>query len=110
VRPLDLLISDNYCARHILDFDRQTLLGQFAPSDVAKSYFSPRKITLRNVSSTPPATPMAKIAARPAQQFKFFRRISNAGVRVGGQQNAVNRQAAGSHKRTGDVTGIIIDA
>jgi hypothetical protein len=37
---------------------------------------------------------MAKMAARPAQQFKFFRRISNAGVRVGGHQYAIDRQAA----------------
>jgi len=47
---------------------------------------------------------MAKMAARPALRFKFFRRISNAGVRVGGQQHAIDRQTAGSCGRIADVT------
>jgi hypothetical protein len=36
------------------------------------------------------------MAARLAASFKFFRPTSNAFVRVGGQQHAIDRQAAGN--------------
>ena len=57
-----------------------------------------------------PIQVIAKMAARLALWFKSSRRISNARVRVGGQQHAIDRQAAGSHGRIGDVTGVIMDA
>ena len=31
-------------------------------------------------------------------------------MRVGGQQHAINRQAAGSHGRIGNVSGVVMDA
>ena len=50
------------------------------------------------------------MAARLAVWFKFFRLTSNAHVRVGGQQLAINRQAAGNQGHIGEVSGVVMDA
>ena len=52
-----------------------------------------REKLLRGTPSTPV---ISKMAARLAIWFEFFRTTSNARVRVGGQQHAIDRQAAGS--------------
>jgi hypothetical protein len=66
-----------------------------------------RVIFLREklLCGTPGTTVTAKMPARLAVWFKFFRPTSNACVGLGGQQHAIDRQAAGSHGRIGDVTG-----
>ena len=56
------------------------------------------------------ATVTAKMAARLAVGFKIFHLTSSARMRVVWQQHAIDRQAAGSHGRIGNVSGVVMDA
>ena len=90
-----------------------SLLVEMQPLTPAKSPSGKRRVIFlreKLLCGTPPATVIAKMAGRLALWFKFFCLTSNACVRVGGQEHAINRQAAGSHGRIGDVAGVIMDA
>lgn len=75
-------------------------------SGVARSYFSPREITPRYALHHGDN----ENGARRTRQFRFIRRTSNARTRIGGQQYAIDQQAAGSLGCTGNVSGIIMHA
>jgi len=45
-----------------------------------------------------------------AVSFTVFRIASNAGTGVGGQQHAIDGQAAGNRGRIGEVAGVIMDS